>query len=80
MFRDNELSYVYVYSGGVDVADLNLEEEEVESVLWMDYEECWQQVDAGTLANCIYLDEFRMVGEALEKQSSGQENGRKKGE
>ena len=59
---------------------LKLQEDEVESVLWMDYEECRQQVEAGTLANCIYLDEFRMVGEALEKQSSGQENGRKKGE
>ena len=80
MFRDNELSYVYLYTGPADVADLKLQEEEVESVLWMDYEECRQQVEAGTLANCIYLDEFRMVGEALEKQSSGQENGRKKGE
>ena len=80
MFRDNELSYVYLYTGPVDVADLTLQEEEVESVLWMDYEECRQQVEAGTLANCIYLDEFRMVGKALEKQSSGQENGRKKGE
>ena len=60
MFRDNELSYVYLYTGPVDVADLKLQEEEVESVLWMDYEECRQQVEAGTLANCIYLDEFRM--------------------
>ena len=77
---------MYIFTPGrADVADLKLQEDEVESVLWMDYEECPgrrqdAKVEAGTLANCIYLDEFRMVGEALEKQSSGQENGRKKGE
>ena len=45
--------------------DLHLQEEEVESVRWMDYEECRRAIRAGTLPNCIYADEFDMVGEYL---------------
>ena len=43
----------------------HLQEEEVESVMWMDYEECMARVLDGSLPNCIYPDEFRMVGEYL---------------
>ena len=38
-----------------------------ESVKWMDYEECLKGVQDGSLPNCIYEDEFRMVREYLEK-------------
>ena len=41
--------------------------EEVEAVRWMDYEECRQKVHDGTMPNCIYEDEFRMVGEYLDR-------------
>lgn len=65
MFKDNELSSVYVYTEPVDEGMLTLQEEEVEEVRWMDYEECHRRILAGTLPNCIYEDEFRMVGEYL---------------
>ena len=45
--------------------------EEVEAVRWMDYEECRQKVHDGTMPNCIYEDEFRMVGEYLDRVSVG---------
>ena len=67
MFRDKEFSSVYVYTKPVDIADLKLQESEVESVKWMDYEECLKGVQDGSLPNCIYEDEFRMVREYLEK-------------
>lgn len=67
LFRDNELSSVYVYTKPVKEDQLELQEEEVESVLWMDYEECMEKVLNGTLPNCIYPDEFRMVGEYLKE-------------
>ena len=67
LFRDNELSNVYVYTRPVEERDLHLQEEEVESVMWMDYEECMARVLDGSLPNCIYPDEFRMVGEYLKK-------------
>lgn len=69
MFRDNELSSVYVYTEPVEIEELTLQESEVEEVIWMDYEECMQEVQEGTLANCIYEEEFRMVGEYLKEYS-----------
>ena len=67
MFRDRELSSVYVYTEPVEIENLKLQKEEVEAVRWMDYEECRQKVHDGTMPNCIYEDEFRMVREYLEK-------------
>ena len=67
MFKDNELNWVYVYTEAVDTEQLILQKEEVEEVRWMDYEECHRQILAGTLSNCIYEDEFRMVGEYLKE-------------
>lgn len=67
MFRDRELSTVYVYMEPVQEEELTLQPSEVESVMWMDYEECRRQVAEGILPNCIYEDEFRMVGEYLEQ-------------
>ena len=66
MFWDNEWSAVYLYTKPVKTEDLTLQESEVEDVIWMDYMECWQKVADGTLPNCIYEDEFRMVGERLQ--------------
>ena len=71
MFRDKELSSVYVYTEPVEIENLKLQEEEVESVCWMDYEECRQKVHDGTMPNCIYEDEFRMVGEYLDRVGDG---------
>lgn len=65
MFRDNELSNVYVITKYIDESRLRLQESEVESVMWMDYETCRRQIHEGTLPNCIYEDEFDMVGEYL---------------
>jgi 8-oxo-dGTP diphosphatase len=46
-----------------------LQESEVESVLWMEYEECRTRIHEGTLPNCIYEDEFDMVGDYLKQIS-----------
>ena len=66
MFRDNEYSYVYVVMKPLDDNSFVLQEDEVESVMWMDYEECSRQIREGILPNCIYPDEFDMVGAFLE--------------
>ena len=71
MFRDRELSSVYVYTEPVEIENLKLQKEEVEADRWMDYEECRQKVHDGTMPNCIYEDEFRMVGEYLDRVSVG---------
>lgn len=67
MFHDNELSSVYVITKEIEDGQLVLQEDEVESVRWMDYETCRRAIREGTLPNCIYADEFDMVGEYLRK-------------
>ena len=64
-FKDDELSAVYVYSEPVDIGGLRLQEEEVEEVIWMDYSDCRRGILDGTLNNCIYIEEFEMVGKYL---------------
>ncbi len=71
LFRDNELSSVYVYTEPVEKDQLKLQKEEVESVCWMDYEECMERVLDGSLPNCIYPDEFQMVGDYLKSRGHG---------
>ncbi len=64
-FKDDELSAVYVYGRPVQADKLQLQESEVEEVIWIDYEECRKRIADGTLKNCIYADEFEMVGKYL---------------
>ena len=66
MLCDRSVSYTHL---PVEIEELTLQESEVEEVIWMDYEECMQEVQEGTLANCIYEEEFRMVGEYLKEYS-----------
>ena len=64
-FKDEELSAVYVYAEPVSAGGLRLQESEVEEVVWIDYEECRKRMEDGTLKNCVYADEFEMVGTYL---------------
>lgn len=62
-FLNHEYSYVYVYDGsGIDTEKLKLQAEEVEGVLWLDYEEGCNCLFDGTLKNCIFRDEWEMLG------------------
>ena len=64
-FCNREISAVYIYREPVDIERLTLQQEEVESVMWMDYEECLQAVKQGTIENCICADELEMLRGAL---------------
>lgn len=60
-FRNHEISRVYIYEKPVDVTELKLQKEEVESVMWMDYEECLCRMKDGTLTNCLNEKELGML-------------------
>lgn len=62
-FRNHEISRVYVYGKPVDAEKLLLQAEEVESVMWMDYEDCLLGMREGTLKNCLNERELQMVKE-----------------
>lgn len=42
MFKDNEIAFVYVYEGEVDISKLSIQEEELDSVEWFKLEEVYK--------------------------------------
>lgn len=42
MFKDNEIAFVYVYEGEVDISKLSIQEEELDSVEWFNLEEVYK--------------------------------------
>lgn len=69
-FKNYELAMVYVYTGKVDAAALQLQETEVESVLWQDIEECLARIKTADKRYCIWEDELVMLLEYLTKGTS----------
>lgn len=63
-FHDNEYSAVYLYEKPISISNLTLQSSEIESVLWMDYHTCLEQIKNGSLKNCIFLGEFELLGKA----------------
>lgn len=73
-FKNAEISMVYIYEKEVDIAQLKLQKEEVESVCWMEYEIVLKEVreEAGNGINekyCIFLDEFEQLGKWLKERN-----------
>lgn len=72
IFKDHEISQVYVYDRPVEADDLKLQPEEVESVMWMDLGTCRERVAGQTLPTCIYLDELELLADFLANRSGVQ--------
>ena len=58
LFHDNEVAFVYMYSGPVDSAELTLQAEEVESVAWFDVEELQGLLDPRDSRFCVPMAGF----------------------
>lgn len=56
LFRDNEISYVYLYREPVDIAKLTLQAEEVECVEWFDLAFVRRELDAHNPKFCVPRD------------------------
>ena len=57
---------VFFLWADVDEDQMTLQKEEVDAVLWIDLEECIERVAAGTIQNCISLEELNLVQAAAE--------------
>jgi len=53
MFKDNEISFVFLYQDPVDIDRLTLQKEEVERVDWFDIEDTYQAILAGDDRFCV---------------------------
>ena len=69
-FWDNQVSNVYLLWKNVEPPALQLQESEIETVLWMDLDRCFDMVTHGTVPNCIRMDELKMVAAAVGDQKA----------
>lgn len=65
-FKNYEYSHVYLYECSLEPKEMALQKEEVESVLWMDYQECLEHLQKDDIAHCIFLDEFEELAKQIE--------------
>ena len=65
-FRDNEVVFVYVYRGEVEIARLTLQAEEVESAAWFDLDDTIRAVGAGDERFCVPLTGLELLKAFLE--------------
>ncbi len=70
IFKNHEISSVYLYTENVTEDMLQLQEEEVESVRWMDLEECIRRIENEEDGFCLPLDELLMLRRYLGSKNS----------
>lgn len=65
-FHDNQFSRVFLLWRDTDEKEFTLQEEELESVKWIDFSECLEKVRNNSFKNCIALDELMMLKRKFE--------------
>ncbi len=69
LFRDNEVTEVYVYSDPVETDSLTLQESEVEEVRWFDLREVIDATAAGSTFFCAPSKGLEVLERYLEKEA-----------
>ena len=65
MFRDNEVTTVYVYDRPVDIDALTLQDSEVSEVHWFDLEEVWNEIQTDRHRFCVPAGGLKVLREYL---------------
>ena len=65
MFRDNEVTWVYVYDKSVDILTLKLQEAEVSEVRWFDLDEVWNEIKTDRSRFCVPTGGLNVLREYL---------------
>ena len=66
-FRDNEVTWVYVYREPVEIRRLVLQESEVSSVCWFPLEQVWTEIQNGDRHRfCVPAQGLKLLRDALE--------------
>jgi isopentenyldiphosphate isomerase len=64
-YVDNQIAKVFLLWKDVEAEALTLQEEEIESVMWMDFEECKEAVVQHSIPNCIDIKELKILEEHM---------------
>lgn len=67
LFKDNQISKVFILWKDLDEKDFTFVDHEVSEVIWIDLEECYQAVKNNTIHHCIYLEELDMIKKYLKE-------------
>ncbi len=78
LFRDNEITRVYVYRQPVDAGSLRLQESEVSEVRWFDLESVWEEIQRGDRRRfCVPAAGLKILrdylGQTAEDHGTGEE-------
>ena len=65
MFRDKEVTWVYVYEKPVDISALQLQESEVSEVRWFDLDEVWDEIKTDRSRFCVPTGGLNVLREYL---------------
>lgn len=65
LFRDNEVTRVYVYVKPVNIQDLTLQESEVSEVRWFDLNEVWGEIHRSRERFCVPTAGLKVLREYL---------------
>lgn len=65
LFKNYEISRVYLYQEPVNIEELTLQEEEVEEVRWLDFETCCKKTEEGDKEYCLFPEELKMIKQYL---------------
>lgn len=69
-YHDRQYSRVFLLWKDLDEDAFTLQKEELDGVLWMDFDRCVKAVRTNTIKNCIFPDELDMVKRAVSETGS----------
>lgn len=64
-FHDRQISRVFLLWLDREECDFTIQEEEVDSVRWIDFDQCYAGVQNNLFENCIALEELEIIRKAL---------------
>ncbi len=71
IFRDNEVTRVYVYGACVDLDSLNLQAAEVDEVRWFDLEDVWNEIHRTRERICVPAEGLNVLKDYLKLREEG---------
>ena len=66
-FHDRQVSKIYAMWKDLNEADFVLQKEEVDGVLWIDFDECVRRVKENSFRHCIIMEELMMLRNYLDE-------------
>lgn len=67
-FHDRQVTRVYALWYTPELGEIRVQEEEIESVLWISFQSCVDGVQKGSFRNCIDYDELMMLASVVEEK------------